>query len=457
VQSRVLPLLVIGLGAALQPLDTSVNVAFPAITAAFDLKLQSIQWIAIAYVLTYATMVLVCGRLGDLFGYRLIFRLGLLISTVALILCALAETYPMLLAFRVLQGIGTALVMSCAPALTVALYPESERTRALSFYGMLYAAGIAGGPLIGGFAIEALGWQGVYWFRVPIALAALCASFVLAPGTRAALDRFDFSSALLLGFWMSTILLGLALLQAPGIPAGIALGLLGAGTLVLALFIRRERHSPNPTIRLSLFASARFSAINLLNIAIFLVGFAALLLVPYYLTRILALEVRAVGLVMTLWAAGSMLGAWAAGKLAVKSVSQHLLAFCYGWILCLGLALAALCGLDTGLMLIGAALLLQGIALGGFQVAYTDMVVAALRVEERGVAGSLAMLTRTLGTVGGATVLAAAYAILEAGALGAGYGPQPAFVIAFVYVFAGSAAVLAMLLLATMLVFRTAR
>jgi hypothetical protein len=80
-----------------------------------------------------------------------------------------------------------------------------------------------------------------------------------------------------------------------------------------------------------------------------------------------------------------------------------------------------------------------------------------LRVEERGVAGSLAMLSRTLGTVGGATVLAAAYAILEAGALGAGYGPQPAFVIAFVYVFAGSAAVLAMLLLATMLVFRTAR
>jgi len=456
-QSRALPLLVIGLGAALQPLDTSVNVAFPAITAAFDLKLQSIQWVAIAYVLTYAAMVLVCGRLGDLYGHRLIFRLGLLISAAALALCALADTYPTLLAFRVLQGVGTALVMSCAPALTVALFPESERTRALGIYGMLYSAGIAAGPLIGGIAIEALGWQGVYWFRVPIALAALATSVVLAPGTPATLDRFDFSSALLLAFWMSAILLGLALLQAPGIPAGIALSLLIAGSVVLTLFIRRERRSPNPTIRLSLFANARFSAINLLNIAIFLVGFAAILLVPYYLTRILALEVREVGLVMTLWAAGSMLGAWIAGRLAAKIVSQHLLAFCCGWILCLGLALAALCGLDTGLVLIGAALLLQGIALGGFQVAYTDMVVAALRVEERGVAGSLAMLTRTLGTVGGATLLAAAYAILEGGALGAGYAPQPAFIIAFVYVFAGSAAVLAVILLATMLVFRTAR
>jgi MFS family permease len=456
-QSRALPLLVIGLGAALQPLDTSVNVAFPAITAAFDLKLQSIQWIAIAYVLTYAAIVLVCGRLGDLYGHRLIFRLGLIISGVALALCAMAETYPMLLAFRVLQGVGTALVMSCAPALTVALYPEAERTRALSVYGMLYSAGIAAGPVIGGFAIESMGWQGVYWFRVPIALAALLVSSALAPGQRTGFDRFDFSSAGLLAFWMSAILLGLALLQAPGIPASIALGLLIAGGLVLGFFIQRERRSPNPTIRLSLFANWRFSAINILNIAIFLVGFAAILLVPYYLTRVLALEVRDVGLVMTLWAAGSMLGAWAAGRLATRIVSQHLLAFCCGWILCLGLALAALCGLKTGLPLIGAALLLQGIALGGFQVAYTDLVVAALRIEERGVAGSLAMLTRTLGTVGGATVLAAAYAILEGGALGAGYEPRSAFMIAFVYVFAGSAAVLALMLSMVMLVFRTAR
>jgi MFS family permease len=455
-QSRALALLVIGLGAALQPLDTSVNVAFPAITAAFGLKLQSIQWIAIAYVLTYAAIVLVCGRLGDLYGHRLIFRIGLAISAVALVLCALAETYPVLLGFRVLQGVGTALVMSCAPALTVALYPEAQRTHALSLYGMLYSAGIAFGPVIGGIAIEVAGWQGVYWFRVPIALLALAASGVLAPGNRA-LDRFDFSSALLLAFWMSAILLGLALLQAPRSPEILALILLLTGFAALVFFIRRERHSPNPTIRLALFANARFSAINVLNIAVFLVGFAAILLAPYYLTRVMALEVRAVGLVMTLWAAGSMLGAWVAGRLAAKIVSQHLLAFCFALFLSLGLALAAMCGLDTSLPLIGTALLLQGFALGGFQVSYTDLVVAALRPEERGVAGSLAMLTRTLGTVGGATVLAAAYAILEGGALGAGYAAQPAFMIAFVYVFAGSAVALTVVLLATMAVFRMAR
>jgi len=456
-QSRALSLLVIGLGAALQPLDTSVNVAFPAITAAFGLPLQAIQWIAIAYVLTYAAMVLVCGRLGDLYGYRLIFRTGLLISAIALTLCALAETYPMLLAFRVLQGIGTALVMSCAPALTVALYPVESRTRALSVYGMLYSAGIAAGPVIGGFAIEALGWPGVYWFRVPVALLTLAASFVLAPGARAAATgaRFDPGGAVLLALWMSAILLGLALLQTPAPPLLLASALLVVGATALIAYMVRERRSANPTIRLSLFADWRFSTINALNIAIFLVGFAAILLVPYYLARVLALDVRAIGLTMTMWAAGSMLGAWLAGR--IVRLSQSTLAVCFGWVLCLGLALAALCNGGSGLALVGAALLVQGTALGGFQVAYTDTVVAGLRQDERGVAGSLAMLTRTLGTVGGAIVLAAAYAGLEAGALAAGQPPQLAFITAFVYVFAGSAVALALLLLATMAVLRTAR
>lgn len=454
-QRRALPLLVIGLGAALQPLDTAVNVAFPAIAAAFALPLQSIQWVAIAYVLTYAAIVLVCGRLGDLYGHRLIFRLGLLISAVALALCATAENYPTFLAFRVLQGVGTALVMSCAPALTVALFDESERTRALSVYGMLYAAGIAAGPVIGGFAVEAMGWQGVYLFRVPVALVALLASGLLAPGRRAALDRFDFSSALLLALWMSALLLGVALLQMPAPPLALAIALLAVGSAALFAYVARERRSANPTIRPALFADWRFSTVNLLNIAIFVAGFGVPLLVAFFLGRVMAMDVRAIGLTMTLWAAGSMLGAWLAGR--IRLLSQTALAVCFGWVLCLGLALAALCDATTQLPLIGAALLVQGLALGGFQVAYTDAVVAGLRQDERGVAGSLAMLTRTLGTVGGAIALGAAYAGLEAGAVAAGRPPQDAFIAAFASVFAGSAIALAALLLAAMAVFRTAR
>lgn len=455
-----LPLmLVVGLGVSLQPLDTSVNVAFPAITEAFGLQLQSIQWIATAYVLTYAAMLLVCGRLGDLFGYRRVFRAGLLFSAVALALCALAETYLWLLAFRILQGVGTALVMSCGPALATTLYPPEQRTRALSHYGILFSAGIALGPVAGGFMVEWLGWQGVYWFRVPVAIAALIASYAMPGVLKKAGDssRFDVAGALLLAFWMSAILLGLALLQLPELSWVLTACLVMSGVAALVVFIARERKSASPIIRLSLFSDARFTALNLLNVAVFLVGFAAILLVPYYLMRVLAVPVTGVGMVMTLWAAGSMLGTWAVGRLAGKTLSQRALAFCSGWILVLGLALASQCDEQTGLAAIGAALLLQGIALGGFQVAYTDTVVATLREDERGVAGSLAMLTRTLGTVGGATALAAAFAALNADALAAGAGQQAAFIEAFSTVFGGSAIALAVLLLAALAVPRTAR
>ena len=356
-QARHAHLLIVGLGISVAPLDTSVNVAFPAITAGFGLQLQSIQWVAIAYVLTYACIMLVCGRLGDLFGHRRVFRAGLAVSIVALALCALAPTYPWLLAYRVLQGVGTALVLSCGPALATALYPPEQRTLALAHYGILFSAGIALGPLAGGFAVEALDWPGVYWMRVPVMAAALAASWWLPAAEKpSGAGRFDAAGALLLAFWMSAILLGLALLQLPEAPAGVSIALLVGGLAGLALFVLRERVASSPVIRLALFADIRFALINLLSIAVFVAGFAAILLAPYYLTRVLGLDVRAMGLMMTLWAGGSMAGAWAAGKLARPLGSQRLLAFCCAWLLCLGLALAALCDADTGLALIGVAL-----------------------------------------------------------------------------------------------------
>src|SRR4030088_1849119 len=108
-------LAVVGLGASLAPLDIAVNVALPAITAHFRLALGDVQWLVICYVLVYGSLVLVCGKLGDLFGARLIFRLGRALSTVGLTACALAPDWPLFLWARAGQGVGTALALSCAP------------------------------------------------------------------------------------------------------------------------------------------------------------------------------------------------------------------------------------------------------------------------------------------------------------------------------------------------------
>jgi MFS family permease len=124
-------LAIVGLGASVGPLDFAVNVAFPAMTQAFDLQTRDIRWVAVCYVLTYGSLMLVCGALGDRFGHLKMFRAGLALGVLAFASCASAPTYPWLLAARVLQGVSVALTLSCAPALAMALYPEGQRTRAL--------------------------------------------------------------------------------------------------------------------------------------------------------------------------------------------------------------------------------------------------------------------------------------------------------------------------------------
>src|SRR5215469_4087345 len=140
----------VGLGTSVVPLDSAVNIAFPDITASFDLPIRMIQWVVICYVLTYASLMLAFGRVGDIFGHARVFRVGLAWSVAAFLLCAAAPAYGWLLFFRFLQGIGAGLVISVAPALVTGLFPEQRRSRAVAAFTMIFALSSAGGPLLGG-------------------------------------------------------------------------------------------------------------------------------------------------------------------------------------------------------------------------------------------------------------------------------------------------------------------
>ena len=171
----------IGLGTAATQLDTSVNIAFPAITRGFGLAIADIQWVVICYVLTYASLLLALGRIGDTVGHALVFRIGLVWSTVALLLVGWSPSFGAMLLFRCLQGIGAALVLSCGAALVISLTGEARRSHALGIYTMMLSVGLMLGPLLGGALTAAWDWPAVFWFRVPIALAAL----LLFRGTQA--------------------------------------------------------------------------------------------------------------------------------------------------------------------------------------------------------------------------------------------------------------------------------
>ncbi|WP_395714642.1 MFS transporter [Reyranella sp.] len=398
-------LAIVGLGASLAPLDIAVNVALPDITRHFRLVLGDVQWLVICYVLVYGSLMLVCGKLGDLFGHRLIFRTGLAISAIGCAACAAAPDWPLFLWARASQGIGTALALSCTPALATSLYPESARTRALAGFASSMAIASAVGPFLGGALVELWGWPAVYWVRVPIALAALALSGLL-PAPKPNPRPFDALGAVLLALCMSTLLLSLVLSQRREVPGLWPAALFVAALVLLFFYVRRAGQVPEPIIRPGLFADPAFAVPNAMNALANLAGFSILLLTPYYLVNVLKLSALMSGLVLALAYAGSLTGAPLSAWL-VRRIGQRPTAFVGVAFVGLGLLPLGFTDAATPLVVVAVLLILEGIGQGLLTVAYTDIVTATLAQRDRGVAGSLALLTRTLGIVSGASVLTA--------------------------------------------------
>ncbi len=429
----------IGFGTMVVPLDNALNIAFPPITRHFGLALPQIQWMVICYVLTYGSLMLGIGRLGDIFGHARVFRLGLGWSAVAFLLCAQAPAYEWLLACRVLQGIGAALVISCGPALATSLFAESLRPRVLGAYALIFSFGSVLGPSVGGALLAAFGWEAVFWFRSPIALLALLLLRDLPAPPRAAVrEPFDLLGAVLLAGTIASLLLAINRLHTPGLAAALLLLFLA----VLAGFLWRSRTAPRPVMALHVFRLPGFALLNASNALVNLAGFAVLLLVPYYLSRIAALPVMLAGLVLASSALGSMLvslpGGWLLGRIAAPRLAVAGMA-----LVACGLALIACWGAQTGVALLVFSLLLHGAGLGLLQVSYTDFVTATLPRQDRGVAGSLTMMTRTLGVVSAASLLTLLFGQLEAQGLAGRAGAQGAFLHAFSACFAVAAALAA--------------
>ncbi len=432
-RSPALGLAVIGLGASLGPLDFSVTVAFPAITQAFALATSDIRWVAVWYVVSYGALMLSFGALGDRIGHLRVFRLGLILSTLFNVLCALAPSYASLLAMRALQGVAIALVLSCGPALAIGLFDERMRTRALSGYAGIAALAAVTAPLLGGASLALLGWPGVYWFRVPIGLLALACLPLLGRevGRISAKARqpIDIAGSVLLSSAVAMFLLVPPMLR-PGRAGWLVVPMALAGALLMTMFVRRQRASASPFLPHEVVRDADFIIANLSSVAMQFASFTVPLVVPFYLTRIAHCGPLATGALLALWASGSMLGSsFAARVVAARGARSSA-------VLAAGLVVSGLIGMacwpaTTHYPFIILSLVWHGVGIGLFQVAYSDMVVAALPPSARGVAGSLTMVTRTVGIVMGASAWIWMLQTLESVGVAGGLAAEHAFVQSF--------------------------
>ncbi len=385
--------------------DSSVNIAFPAITAWFQLDIAAIQWLVIAYLLPMSSFVLAFGKLGDLYGHRRIFMIGTLLSLVAHTLSGLAPSYDWLLCLRMFQGIGFGMILGSGPALATFFVHEDQRSHALAMYTMVFGAGMALGPAIGGLLVDQWGWQTVFWYRAPLAAITL-ALLAAAPESLQAVrqPKLDIVGALLLAASLGSLLLILNALQQASIDLAFVMALLlvfgGASTG----FVCQEIRAPEPIIRLSVFRDVDITLLQASSIMINFAGFAVLLLFPFYLAMETDLSLSVAGLVLATSPLGTAMAGLMGTRLALTiglkrltSLGPYLTAF--------GLLAIGLLAPHSTIVVMVIPMFLIGVGLGLFQFAFTDRIVAAMPSGDRGVAGSLFMVTRLLGTVAGASCM----------------------------------------------------
>lgn len=345
-----MPVLLAALGALLVSLDSSINIALPAMAAAFGVGPGAIRWVIICYVLTYALTAFVAGLLADRLGPGPVFAAGLWVSGVVFVGYALAHSYGAVLLLRVAQGLGGGLVYGTAPALVTLSLRREWHGRGLGMMSLGLGLGLGVGPIVGGLLLGGLGWPATFVFRAPLFLAVA----VLAQVLRHRVGG--------------------------GAPSS-------------------RRFAPEGLLRLPVLRAAALAFLS--NYA----QFAVWLLMPFFLVGALGLRPSLGGLMFTLTPLGTALAA-PLGGVASDRVGARAPLVCG-----LALEVAGLLAIGrmtpmTPLLLVGMGLALVGLGVGLFQVPNLAQMMAAFPGAQQGAAGGLAFLARTLGSAVGVQVTA---------------------------------------------------
>lgn len=254
--------------------STIVTVATPTIMAELSADVTAVVWVSSAYLLAYAVPLLITGRLGDRFSPKRIYLLGLVVFTLASLGCGLTTTVEMLIAARVVQGIGASMMTPQTMAVITRLFPPHQRGKAMAIWGATAGMAMLVGPLLGGLLIGLLGWEWIFFINVPIGVAGYIAAARLVPDLEQHQHRFDWLGVVLSGSGLFCIVFSLQ--EATTHDWGVIYGpvsvtsLLVLGAVLLAVFVVWQRFNPNePLMPLALFKDRNFSVANL---AIALVG-----------------------------------------------------------------------------------------------------------------------------------------------------------------------------------------
>ena len=402
----------LALSVLVSSLGTSIaNVALPNLAEAFNASFQAVQWIVVAYLLAITTLIVSVGRLGDILGRRRLLMAGILLFTLASLLCGVAPTLWLLIAARALQGLGAATMMSLTMAFVGETVPKERTGSAIGLLGTMSAIGTALGPSLGGILIAEFGWRAIFFINLPLgALTLILAHRYLAvdqrkPKTECA--GFDTLGTLLLALTLAAY--ALAMTSGHGRFGLLNMTLLLAASIGVGLFVFAESRSTSPLISIAMFSKRGLSASLAAGALVSTVMMATLVVGPFYLSRALGLDAARVGLVLSVGPLVAALTAVPAGRLA-------------DWLGTQRMTIIGLVGMGAGALTLSmlpnsfgipgyvAPIVIITASYALFQTANNTAVMSDASPAERGAISGMLNLSRNLGLITGASVMGAIFA-----------------------------------------------
>jgi EmrB/QacA subfamily drug resistance transporter len=409
-RNRTWTLVLASLGVFMTALDTLVvATSLPALRADLHASLQSLEWTVNAYNLSFACLLLTGAALGDRFGRRRMFAIGLALFTAASAAAALAPNAGLLIAARAIQGAGAAIVMPLTLTLISEAFPAEKRGTAIGLWGGIIGLGVAIGPVVGGAVVSGISWHWIFWLNVPIGL-------ILAPLALARLREsfgphahLDLPGLALAGAGLLGVTWGLVRASAAGWGSAEVVGAMLAGLLLLACFVGWERRAPEAMLPLAMFRNRTFAASNAVSFLLYAGLFGALFLMAQFFQICLGYSPLQSGVRLLAWSMPPMFIAPLAGSLADRYGNRPFMV--------LGLALqaaglawvAAIASPHVAYLPVGIALLIAGTGTSFCFPTVANAIVGSVPTPEIGIASGANSALREVGGVFGVAVLASIF------------------------------------------------
>jgi EmrB/QacA subfamily drug resistance transporter len=372
-------------------------------------SLSDLEWTVNAYNLAFACFLLTGAALGDRFGRRRMFSVGLFVFTAASAAAALSPSVTALIAARTVQGMGAAMVMPLTLTLISEAFPVEKRGAAIGLWGGISGLAVAAGPVVGGAVIDGIDWHWIFWLNVPIGLTLIPLSALKLTESFGPRPKLDPVGLLLAGGGFLSMTWGLVRANAIGWSSTEVVATLLLGVALVGAFVIWERRAPNPMVPLRLFRSRGFSAANAVSFFMYAGLFGAVFLMAQFLQTGLGDSPLGAGLRLLPWTATPMIVAPIAGALADRFGNRPFMVLGLS-LQAIGLAwVASIAGQHVTYAELGVALTVAGVGTSFCFPTVANAVLASVPLEEAGVASGTNSSFRELGGVFGVAVLAAVF------------------------------------------------